>query len=498
MSIEMTSQRVNLRDILPEAHFVGEQNIQVSRCTTDPSQFSSESALVLLPGSEPSDQLLSGRFSPHAQRQGGIIISSQPIPGCRTPVCVVHNPRHAYGRIRHALADDPTTKLKLVGVLGTRSRSGVASLLGGVLHVAGRTFGSLGTMGCMDGLDLLPQQEYGRSVGGVVRWLQRCVQQKCTHAILEISPSMLAAGLVAGCQFDVLCVGDSVGTRGERGSEELAYLFQNQISPQGFAVFNADSPAAVQILERVTAPALTVGVQRSADITAKSLAQNTAEQTFLLMAGNDVVPMRTQRIGHRVVSDSLMATAVGLGWNLELPHVVRGVESIKSIPGHCERIVCGQSFSVYVESRRSLSTLRETLSTLRESKPRRMVCVVNAETEPSTMQQHQWAKTLSEYADQIVLTSSRWLPSEGIHLSRMSSRTRKRQSELEQRLTSVRQLFPNPKKVQTHPQRGAAIAHLFRKAAQDDLIVLVGGRKMYDGEIPVDDAEIARRILYAL
>lgn len=498
MSIEMTSQRVNLRDLLPEAHFVGEQNIQVSRCTTDPAQFSAESALVLLPGSEPSDQLLTGRFTPHAhhQKQGGIIISSQPIPGCRTPVCVVHNPLHAYGRICHALADNPTTKLKLVGVLGTRSRTGVASLLAGILRMAGQTFGLLGATGCMDSAELLPRQEYGRSVGGMVRWLQQCVQQQCTHAILEISPSMLAAGWAAGCQFDVLCVGDGVGTRGERGNEELEYLFQHQIAPRGFAVFNADSPAAVQILERVTAPALTIGVQRSADVTAKPLGQNAAEQTLLLIAGNDVVPMRTHRIGHRVVSDSLMATAVGLGWNLELPMVVRGIESIESIPGHCERVVCGQPFSVYVESRRSLSALRETLATLRGTKPRRLICVVNAETELSPNQQIQWTKTLSDYADQIVLTSSRWSPSEGLRLSQMLPRIRIQQAELEQRLTSMRRSFPNPQQVQTHPQRGSAMAHLFRKAVQGDLIVLVGGRKAYDGDMPVDDAEIARRLLY--
>ena len=528
---------VNLHEILPDARFFhadgsgvnGGAAMSIRRCTTDPTEFSSDAALVLLPGTElPAGAMTDGVFSGRLRHDdsakntvsgnmsggwSGAIIASEPIPGCRTPVLVVSDPAVAYGRICHALAGYPTRQLRLVGVLGSRSASGVATLLAGILQAAGRQFGMLGSTGCMDGTEMLSTRLHRRSVGGLVRWLQSCVQAGSTHAVLEITPSMLASGVTAGCEFDVLCVGDYVALRGETSSEMsgageaettgepetvgvLDRLFGQMRSGPGcgFAVFNADSPAAVRIFDRVATPALTVGVQHHADLHAKILVQSSSEQTFLMMAGDDAIPVRTRRIGHRIVSDSLIAAAVGLGWEVSLPTIVRGIESIDTAPGHCERIVCGQNFSVYVESRRGLPTLRETLSTLRDTSPHRMTCVVDAESFMAQPRRIQWIEMLAESADRIVLTAAR----STVRRRFRSDDERARSGDaLRPQLEAIRRAFPNPSQVQVMPDRKTAIAAALRKASGGDLVLLAGGRRTTDPQTGerIDDAEISRRLL---
>ncbi|MDO4558335.1 MAG: hypothetical protein Q4C47_05165, partial [Planctomycetia bacterium] len=388
---------------------------------------------------------------------------------------------------------NPTQRLQLVGVLGTRSASGVSALLAGVLQAAGRQFGILSSCGCMDSREMMSGRSTRQSIDGMVSWLQRCERLGCTHAILEITPSMLASGVTAGCLFDVLCVGDRIGRpAGVPEADHLRNILRlfRQVrtdSGHGFAVFNADAPAAIRVLEQVAAPSLTVRVNRDADVTARVLEQNSSEQTFFLQAGDDVIPVRTRRLGHRVVSDALVATATGLGWNLPLHMIVRGLESIDAIPGHSERIVCGQEFGVCVESRRSTAMLRETLSTLRDTSPRRILCVIDAETPLPQARRIQWIETLDGFADQIVLTAARWKPF-------TSGRT---DTSLTRTLEAIRRAFPDPSRVRVVARRDRAIATVLREAGRGDMVLLAGGRRTTDPEtsLPTDDAELARKWL---
>ena len=51
-----------------------------------------------------------------------------------------------------------------------------------------------------------------------------------------------------------------------------------------------------------------------------------SEQTFLLTAGSETVPVRTQMIGTHHIYNCLTAAAVGLAYGIDLPTVVRGLE----------------------------------------------------------------------------------------------------------------------------------------------------------------------------
>ena len=514
---------VNLLEVLPEARVTGpagdSNDLRIRHCTTDPTGLSSESALVLIPGTEPTPVVFQGRFrfesldssdsdssdgkssrppqgdhrDSHSSGPRGAIISMEPIPHSTVPVLIVPDPVLAYGRICHALAGHPTRQLQVVGVLGSRSASGVSALMAGMLQAAGRPFGVLSSYGCMDGRDMMSSRSPRQSVEGMVHWLRCCVQQGCTHAIMEITPAMLASGVTAGCRFSAVCVGDRIG-RPSGVSESVHFqnilrLFHQTDSHRGFAVFNADAPAAVRIMEQIATPSLTIGVSRSADMTAQILEQTSAEQTFLMQAGSDVIPVRTRQIGHRVVSDSLMVAATGLGWELPLPTIVRGLESIDAIPGHHERVVCGQEFGVYVESRRSIATLRETLSTLRDTTSRRILCVIDAETQLSQPRRIQWIEALAEFADRIILTSA--------HCATFGMVRKMDESTLTQTLESIRRAFPNPSQVQVVVRRDRAVATALRKAERGDMVLLAGGRRTTDPRtyLPTDDAELAKQWL---
>ena len=127
-----------------------------------------------------------------------------------------------------------------------------------------------------------------------------------------------------------------------------------------------------------TARRLTVGIRTAAEITATPIEEFLSEQTFLLTAGSETIPVRTRMIGRHHVYNCLTAAAVGLAYGIDLPTVVRGLEAVEYVPGRLERIECGQPFGVFVDFAHTPDALTGCLQTLRQVTAGRVICVFGA------------------------------------------------------------------------------------------------------------------------
>ena len=213
--------------------------------------------------------------------------------------------------------------------------------------------------------------------------MARMVRNECSHAVLEVSSHALEQGRVAGIAFDAACVTNVRRDHLDYHHSLPAYyraksrLFDH-LTGEGFAVINADDPVARNYLNRIDGPVLTVAMNAEAEITASLVERSTSEQTFLLSAGSDVIPVRTRMIGVHHVYNCLTAAAVGLAYGIDLPTVVRGLEAIDFVPGRLERIECGQPFSVFVDFAHTPDALSAVLTALREVVDGRLICVFGA------------------------------------------------------------------------------------------------------------------------
>ena len=136
--------------------------------------------------------------------------------------------------------------------------------------------------------------------------------------------------------------------------------------------------SAAGYLSALDGPALTVGIRTAAEITAVPLEEFASEQTFLLTAGSETIPVRTRMIGRHHVYNCLSAAAIGLAYGIDLPTVVRGLEAVECVPGRLQRIECGQPFGVFVDFAHTPDALIGCLKTLRQVTTGRLICVFGA------------------------------------------------------------------------------------------------------------------------
>ncbi len=145
-------------------------------------------------------------------------------------------------------------------------------------------------------------------------------------------------------------------------------------------------------------------MQGTADVSATLVERTISEQTFLLSAGSETLPVRTRMIGDHHISNCLVAAAVGLVLGIDLADIVRGLEQVIVVPGRLERIECGQSFGVFVDYAHTPDALDAVLETLREVTPGRLITVFGAGGERDRAKRPLMARAVEQVADLAILT----------------------------------------------------------------------------------------------
>jgi len=478
---------VSLRRLLPNAEFCGARDVLATGCSADSRNLRPGEVFVALVGTHGDGH----DYVDEAIAAGASAILSERLLPVGVPVCVVTDTRVAYGKLCQALAGNPSKQLKLIGVTGTNGKTTTTHLIASILEAASQSVGVLGTLGYSDGFQQEPAPLTTPTAPMLAHWLSRMVDNACTHAVMEVSSHALVQGRVAGAEFDAACVTnvrrDHLDYHGSLANYRAAKarLFEH-LAPEALVVLNADDPVSMTYLPSLDRPVLTIGLDESCEISGTVIERLRSEQTFLLTAGSDTVSVRTQMIGDHHVYNCLTATALCLGYGIDLMTIVRGLEAVTKIPGRLERIECGQSFGVFVDYAHTPDALTVALETLRDVTEGRVICVFGAGGERDKAKRPLMGQAVEEKADVAIVTTDN-----------------PRSEHPEAIADQIVQGFKRPHTVLQIADRTEAIHRALQLARPGDSVLIAGkGHEDYQligsQRLAHDDREVARRWLYNL
>jgi UDP-N-acetylmuramoyl-L-alanyl-D-glutamate--2,6-diaminopimelate ligase len=478
---------VPLAGLLPEAAVYGAEDVWITGCTCDSRCVRPDELFAALPGSRHDGH----DFIAEAVARGcAAVLSHRPLPEIPVPTCVVPNVRQSYARLCQALAGNPSRRLKLIGITGTNGKTTTSCLIAGVLSAAGHRVGVLGTLGYLDGRIVEDSTHTTPPPERLAGLLARMVGNECSHAVMEVSSHALDQSRVAGLEFDAACVTNITHDHLDYHAtlhdyrKAKAKLFDH-LATEGFAILNADDAGSASLLDGLGCPTLTIGIQNAAEIAAVPLEQFASEQTFLLTAGSETIPVRTRMIGTHYIYNCLEAAAVGLAYGIPLATVVRGIESVDYVPGRLERIECGQPFSVFVDFAHTPDALGQVLATLRQVTAGRLICVFGAAGERDRLKRPLMGRAVEQAADLAIITSDN-----------------PRHEDPRAICREVLDGFQGSgASVEVIADREAAIHRALSAAGPGDCVLIAGkGHEtcqiVGDRRLPSDDREIARAWLY--
>jgi len=473
-----------------------ETDIKIKSCVTDPEEVRPGDVFFAISATQSSALRKNAGGDDDIEESIGLalhhgccaVVANRPVSGAeKVPFFIVPNVSEAYAAVCHALYDDPAKSLKMIGITGTSGKTSTSYLISGILAEAGCQVGLIGSLGIFDGHILHPVTEFDMQPPQLAEWLHRMMMNGCTHVIVEASSRMIAQGHLAGVKFDAVCLTNirrdhlDYHKTVEQYRRSILNVFR-YAKKHALAICNVDDRITEAVLPLIDQPLLSIGIRNQAEVGSLLTERCAAEQTFIVTAGTEAIPYQTKTIGDDHIYNCLSATALGIGLEIDIKTIVRGIERVENVPGRMERIVCGQDFNVYIDSARTVDSLLTTLKTAREVTPGRLICVFGAASHHEPARRATFAKALESLTDSVILTSA------SDYLDPESATT----------ACDIGHCFTTERETKIVPDRAEAVALGLSEAKSGDTVLIFGhGSPMENSKhSPFCDRLFTRQWLY--
>ena len=362
-----TDFRIRLSDILPNAKIVGADDIFVESCCGDWQACQTDDVYVALVEADHDGH----EFTNEAILRGAHAIVTERLVMSARPQCIVSDTREAYGRICQALAGQPSSRLSTIGVSGSDGKTVTSHLIRSILIEAGRESGLVSSLEVSLGNNRksVPSTQINSAL--LASQLTQMALAKCDTAVVELSSTALAQRSTAGIDLDVAVLTNVRSSALEfhgnlKNYRRAQARLLKQLKPTGVAVINADDPTSHFMLDQIKTPTLTFGMKQDANVTATLVNRSRTEQTFLLMAGGQSVPVKTKVIGDHHIQNCLAAAAASLAVGIDLFSIATGLNRAATIPGRMEQLDCGQEFGVWVDAAKTPNQMANAIQSIKQ------------------------------------------------------------------------------------------------------------------------------------
>lgn len=279
----------------------------------------------------------------------------------------VENSSDALGRMASAWYDFPSSKLKLVGVTGTNGKTTIATLLYQLFRELGYKTGLLSTVCNYVNEQAIEATHTTPDSLALNELLAQMVDAQCEYAFMEVSSHSVDQRRIAGLEFD-----GAIFTNLTRDHIDYHLTFENylkakkqffdELSPEAFALTNADDKNGLVMLQNTKASKYTYSLRGMADFKTKIL-----EHGFdgMLLDMNET-EINVSFIGKFNASNlsAVFGAAILLGQDkLE---VLRIMSALHSVSGRFETLRAPAGYTAIVDYAHTPDALNNVISTINQ------------------------------------------------------------------------------------------------------------------------------------
>ena len=399
----------------------------------------------------------------------------------------VKNSAKALAIIAGNFFDNPSAKLKLIGVTGTNGKSTIVSLLKQMFDGLGFKTGLLSTI-----RNVVVDEEFvsTHTTPNPVELnmlLAKMVDAGCDYAFMEVSSHAIDQERTAGLDFDIAIFTnishDHLNYHGDMKTyiATKKRLFDN-LKKSAFAIVNMDDKRGSVMVQNTKAKIITYALQTMADYKGKILEQDLIG-TMLKINSSEV----HSRIVGRFNAENLLAVyACGDLFDIEEFELLTQISVLKPAEGRFEHVYDKQKgITALVDYAHTPDALKKVLETIVETKHKaaKIITVVGCGGDRDRTKRPKMASIGANFSDQLILTSD-------------NPRTENPASILEEMEAGLE----DGDNVLVIEDRKQAIKTACRLAKSGDIILVAGkGHEKYQEingvKIPFDDKEILKEEL---
>jgi UDP-N-acetylmuramoyl-L-alanyl-D-glutamate--2,6-diaminopimelate ligase len=304
--------------------------------------------------------------------------------------------------------DNPSEKIKLVGVTGTNGKTTIASLLYQLFKKAGYKVGLLSTVKIMVDTEEFKATHTTPDSLTLNYYLDQMVQEGCEFCFMEVSSHgihqkrtaalQFAGGIFTNLSHDHL---DYHNTFAEYRDVKKAFF--DYLPKSAFAITNSDDKNGAIMLQNTKAKKITYALKSYSDYKAQIL-ENQLSGLLLKINDNEVW---VKLIGSFNAYNLLAIYAVAVELGIEQFEALRLLSELESVSGRFQFIVSDSKITAIVDYAHTPDALENVLQTIENirTKNEQLITVVGCGGDRDKTKRPVMANIASTLSDKAIFTS---------------------------------------------------------------------------------------------
>ncbi len=341
-----------------------------------------------------------------------VLVVQDPVQvGPEVTVIQVEDTRYALACISAAWFDYPSEKLKTIGITGTKGKTTTTYLIKSILENAGHKTGLIGTIETVIGEEKIPSANTTPESYLIQEYFAKMAKAGCDSVVMEVSSQGLMLHRTAGFIFDIGIFTniepDHIGPNEHKDFDDYLHCKSLLFRQCKVGIFNGDDPHLEKILEGHTCQAETFGFSPNADLRAEDTRLVTGKGTLGIaynVKGLMDFPVEIDLPGKFSVYNSLTSIAVCRHFGVTVENIQKALKNAH-VKGRIEMVKVSDEFTLMIDYAHNAMSLESLLTTLKEYKPNRLVCLFGCGGNRSRLRRYEMGEVSGNLADLTIITS---------------------------------------------------------------------------------------------
>ena len=399
----------------------------------------------------------------------------------------VDNASIALGFLASNFYQNPTQKLKLIGITGTNGKTTTATLTYNLLESLGYPSVLISTIRILIHGKEYPSTHTTPDILTLNKIFNEAVVAGCEYAVMEVSSHGIHQNRIAGLNFEIGVFTNITHDHLDYHKTFAEYIkakkkFFDELPKTSKALTNVDDKNGIVMVQNSPARRYSYALKTDADFKAKVL-ENRFDGMLLLLDGKE---FWTSLVGQFNAYNLLSVYSIAKLLDFEEMEILTHLSKLKNVDGRFQTFITENGINIIVDYAHTPDALENVLNTIQNVRTRaeKLITVVGCGGDRDKTKRPEMARIASSESDLAIFTSD-------------NPRSEKPETILEEMETGVEPA--NFKKTLKITDRKEAIKTSLKLAETDDIILIAGkGHETYQEINGIkhhfDDLETAKEL----
>ena len=407
-------------------------------------------------------------------------------------VIMVQDTRLALAVVAANFYGNPSRKLKLIGITGTKGKTTTTFMVKEMLEKAGKKVGLIGSIATyINGKRIKDSDRTTPESLEIQRDFAQMVEEGVEYAVMEVTSQSLKLNRVATCDFDIV----AFTNLSEDHISEKEHKDMNEYFEAKMKLFKMCSKGIVNVddLHGATIPRLfpeseitTYGIDNSAQVMAKDITITNSYVDFRAKIQDKNERIKVGIPGRFSVYNALLAICIGRKLGIE-PEAIKEALSTVRVPGRSEMVDNKREIPIMIDYAHTPESLQNILQAVKSYTPGKVISVFGCGGDRDPGKRPMMGEISGKKADFTFITTD-------------NPRTEDPEKIVEQIEEGIKKTKGKYKVI---VDRVEAITEAIKMATKKDIIVLAGkGHEPYQEingvKYPFDERIIVKEIIEKL